>query len=466
MLDRIYAVVKELSELPPGERDWVLDRLEPADLVLVGEAIRTHWDLWRREKQILPSLETDWRWTVAMAGRGWGKTRFGAESVRREAESGVHPWISIVAPTYNNLQRDLLGGPSGLLSISPSWHMPRFYAHKNQLVYPKHPVTGIITRVSLLSADKPDRIRGSQASFAWADEIQSWTKAKEAFEMLDISIRIRSADGQNPRGLITMTSKSRSPFVRDLILGPKNAVGKRVPRSDLRIIRGSFEENLALSPEYIQSLLKAYPEGSIARREELNAEIIETPDGALWNQDIIDQFRERTIPRPPVRFLVSVDPSRSRTGSGDECGIVVGCRLDDGHIYILSDVTVRGSIHEWAYAAAGAANKYTCDIIYEQNRLSPEIQDVLRLVSGETKTRWIPVTASEKKEVRAGPVAMLYQNGFVHHVGVSELAHLEAEMCMHDFNDFRLPSPNRIDALVHLVTELGPGRSSTQLVSI
>lgn len=456
MREATYETTRGLLDLPAADQDAVLRRLTARDLVQIGEAARTDWGTIARPKQRLPAGK--WRWCVFLAGRSWGKTRAGAEAVREAAESGEHEWITIVAPTANNLLRDMLGGPSGLITISPRWFSPEYLVQRNELRYPRHPISGIRTRVALLSADKPDRIRGSQCSFLWGDEPQSWSKAQDAFDMADLSLRL----GPAPRGVITMTPKP-TRFVRDLILGPRDQTGRRTRRSDLVVVKGSTFENVAIAADVLESLRQTYS-GTSRGRQELEAEILEAPEGALWTQDIIDKFRLPGLTVPPTRFVVGVDPSRSSTGSGDACGIIVACRTPDGHIYVMEDATCHAGPQVWAMKAAALANKYQCDVTYETNRIAEDMAATLRQVAGATGTRWNGITSSETKAVRAAPVALLYEAGFVHHVG-GDLEFLETEMCSWDSTDPKQPSPNRVDALVHTITELGPGKSKPPLIA-
>jgi len=371
------------------------------------------------------------------------------------AESGEHEWISIVGPTVNNLHRDMLFGPSGLMTISPRWFQPQYLVQRNELRYPIHPVTGIRTRVALLSADRPDRIRGSQCSFAWCDEPQSWTKAKVAFEMTDLGLRL----GRNPQGIISMTPKATT-FVRDLILGARDRNGKRHPRKDLIVVKGRSRENDAIDSKVFDSLEASLDPAMV--RQEMEAEIIEAPEGALWIQETIDRFRVTGIKDQLVRVVVGLDPSRSAAGVGDEAGIVAAGRSNDGHIYILEDGTVRGGPLHWASAAAGLALKYQAsEIAFEANSVSQDIAAVIRQVAGETRTKWEPVQAVGKKEVRAAPVAMQYEAGLVHHVGLFEV--LEQEMTTWDPTDVRAKSPNRVDALVWACTQLSPSKTKKPL---
>lgn len=439
----------------------LLTSLLPRDLWHVYEALRTDWPLWAREKQRFPWRER-FRYLVVCAGRGFGKTLMGAETTREAVESGEHEYVSICAPTVTTLYRDQLTGPTGLMTISPRWFMPHHHSTKNELRYPRHPVTGVRTRVALLSADKPDRIRSSQCSFVWADEPQSWTKAQDSFNNLDMSLRLPVKGAYpSPRGIITMTPKL-NPFSFDLIVGRHDRKsGKRTPRPGLRVVGGSTYENTELDEETLENYRQSY-EGTPEGQMELHGKLPLVPEGALWTQDTIDRFRVSGIKEAPVRFVVGLDPSVSPTGARDEAGIIVAALGPNGHVYIVEDATVRGSPLKWATKAASAALKYSAsDIVWEQNNVSEEMSAVIAQVEGRTQTKWEPRMAKTPKDVRAAPVALMYEAGMVHHVGRFE--NLEIEMTTWDPTDKRAKSPNRVDALVWAVVELSPSKRKAKL---
>ena len=454
---RLYDSARQLLALGDEElREW-FTRALPRDRWTFFHALETDWPTRARTKQLFPWHLT-FRYLAAVAGRGFGKTLMGAQASREAAESGEHEWISVCAPTVTTLYRDQLTGPTGLLTISPRWFMPIHHSTKNELWYPRHPITGIRTRVALLSADKPDRIRSSQCSFLWADEPQAWKKPMESFQMLDMSLRL-GKPGRLARGIITMTPKDH-PFSRDLLFGPKDPeTGRRVPRSDILLVRGSTYENTDLDPETLKSYEAGY-KGTSLEEQELKGNLVLKPEGALFSGDLIEQHRVAGMTTVKLtRRLVAVDPTRSKFGIGDECGIVVVALGSDGHVYVLADKTMRGGPLQWAMRAVDTAQLYAADaILFERNAISEDISKVIRLVSEQSGTHWKPVTAQGSKEVRAEPVAALYTAGRVHHVGIFE--HLEDEMTGWDPRSSP-DSPNRLDALVHGVTELalGPQRN-------
>lgn len=448
----LYEASREMARLPLPDVEFILERMLPQDRVRITHALETDWPARSRKKQRLP--DGKWRYCVFLAGRGWGKTLTGAQAVRAAAESGQHEWISICGPTVSNLTRDMLSGSTGLLSISPRWFYPEYQVTRGQLVYPRHPLTGLRTRVILLSADKPDRIRGSQCSFLWADEPQSWSKAVDAWEMLDMTLRL----GSNPKGVVTMTPKD-NPFTRNLILGPMDERGKRTPRPDIVVVKGTTYENTNLAPDVLESLRRQY-EGTAIGRQELYAEILEKPEAALWTKEVIEQHRVEGITSAIKRVVVGVDPSRSLIGMRDLCGIVVGAHCADGHTYVMEDSSFRGGPFQWAQKAASVALRWRADaVVFEKNAISDDIAKVIRQVSEETATHWRGIMAKGTKQMRAEPVSALYAAGRVHHVGTFE--HLEDEMT--GWDPATKDSPDRMDALVHVCTELALGHQGHAL---
>jgi len=253
-----------------------------------------------------------------------------------------------------------------------------------------------------------------------------------------------------------------NPFTYDLIVGRHDSKsGKRTPRPGLRLVRGSTFENLDLDEQTLEDYRQTY-EGSPTGQMELHGEIPLVPEGAMWAQDTIDRFRVSGIREQLVRVVIGLDPSIHPEGERDEAGIIAAGQDTNGHVYILEDGTVAGSPLKWATKSASLALKYhASDIVYEQNNVSEELAAIIKQVEGQTRTRWEPRMAKSPKDVRAAPVAMMYEAGMVHHVG--RLDNLEVQLTTWDPRDKRAKSPNRLDALVWAVTELSPSKTKRPL---
>jgi phage terminase large subunit-like protein len=238
-----------------------------------------------------------------------------------------------------------------------------------------------------------------------------------------------------------------------------NEKGKRVPRHDVKVIKGTTFENTAIAADALDSLKRTY-DGTSIGRQELYAEIIEKPDAALWTPEVIQKHRVQGLSVATQRTVVAVDPSRSQIGIRDLCGIVVGALGSDGHVYVYKDASIRGGPLQWAQRAVSVALEYRADaIVYEANAVSHDIQKVIRVASEQSGTHWKAVFAKGTKQMRAEPVAALYQAGRVHHVGLFE--HLEDEMT--GWDPATKDSPDRMDALVHVCTELALGHQGHAL---
>lgn len=446
----VYKATRQLLRLPKALRRDVVREMSEEDRAVASLAIQYDWDLWRRPKQELP--ENGPRWTLFACGRGWGKTRLAMELLREAAESGEHEHVAVIGATYLTLQRDLIHGPSGILAISPPWFRPVYLFTRSELRWPRHPVTGARMRAILLSGDKADRIRGAEVSLAICDEMATWAQAEEAWMNVDLILR----RGPRPRGVITTTLKRKgggSSFSRDLLFGKRGANGKRKQRPDMVVIQGSTDENVDLDRR-VRAEFHARFDGTADAISELGGGLPEEAEGALWTRETIDHFRVDLIPAGVVieRVIVSVDPSRSKVGAGDLCGIITLGLGSDGHAYLYADDSVRAAPDVWVQRAISVAERQRADaVIYEQNRLGEDMVALIRERVRGHHQRWEPVTARGEKRERAEPISALYKAGRVHHVG--ELTELEEEMCGWDPTE-KQTSPDRLDALVHGVKEL------------
>lgn len=436
--------VEALLSMPAEERLRVIEALDAVDAGRLAEEIRYNWRLNARPKQLPPS--GDWKFWIVMAGRGFGKTRTGAEFLRERAEAGAQ-WLRMFGQTAEELYKTMLFGPSGLMTICPPWLGARYDAQRKQVTFSTLPAV-----IRCYSAEKPDRLRGGQSEADWLDELPFWQKPDVALANIDMGLRL----GRRPQAVITMTPK-QSDVVFDLVLGPKGRDGRRTPRANVVVTRGRTEENTDLNPEAVASMRSEYGASRLGRQE-LDAELLERSGKELWSEQTITRHRQETLTSNLTRVVVGVDPTRAEQ-PGDECGIVVGGLGADGHAYILEDCTVQGSPAVWATAALSAFRKHRADkIVYERNRLGRETEATLRAL--DPGARWDGVQAQDDKPTRAEPVSALYELGKVHHVGRFPV--LEDEMCSWD-PSAPGPSPNRVDALVWLVTDLMLGQHRAPL---
>jgi len=398
---------------------------------LPGEALmrlRYEWRAWARPEQIAPP--GNWRVWLILAGRGFGKTRTGAEWVRQEVEAGRRGRLALVAPTAADARDVMVEGESGLLAISPPWFKPVYEPSKRRITWPNGALATVYT------ADEPERLRGPQHDGAWCDELAAW-RYPDAWDMLQFGLRL----GADPRVVVTTTPKPVK-LVRDLMASPSTAK-----------TRGSTYDNAANLAGAFLEAIKAKYEGTRLGRQELHAEILDDVPGALWTRSLLDVTRVSAAP-DLARVVVAVDPSGGHTEDNDEQGIIVAGLGVDGHGYTLADRTCRMSPDGWGRRVVQAFIEFQADrIVYEKNfggeMCEHVIQTAARAMGVRVATR--AVSASRGKVVRAEPVAALFEQGRAHHVGAFD--RLEDEQC--SFTPLGYDgSPNRIDAEVWAYTEL------------
>ena len=414
----------------PEERKAFLASLTPDQ----AAELQWSWRFWGRPSQQPPV--GNWRIWLLLAGRGYGKTRSDAEWVRAEIEAGKRGRLALVAPTAADVRDVVVEGPAGILATARSDFRPLYEPSRRRLVWPN----GAIAMT--FSADEPDRLRGPQHDGFWADEIAAW-RYPESWDNLLLSLRL----GTDPRGVAATTPKPVR-VIRDL-LADKTCV----------VTRGTTFENVAnLSTAFIREIVGRY-EGTMLGRQELYAEVLSEMPGALWTRERIEKCRVAQAP-PLTRIVVAIDPSVTSGVEAAETGIVVAGIGENGHGYVLEDLSCRASPDQWASQAVMAYHKHRADqIVAEVNNGGEMVEHVIRTVDPAVPFR--AVHASRGKVARAEPVAALYEQGRVHHVGM--FPDLESQMVMH------LPggvSPDRMDALVWALTDLLVGQPFVDLDAI
>jgi phage terminase large subunit-like protein len=396
-----------------------------------------HWEVLSRDAQKPPP--GDWSLWLILAGRGFGKTRAGAEWIRTIAEKDGTARIALVAASLIEARSVMVEGESGVLACSHPKLWPRFESSLRRLTWPSG------AQATLYSAAEPDSLRGPQHSHAWCDEVAKWDNASgralAAWDNLLLGLRL----GAQPRVLATTTPRA-VPLVKRLIT-----------EDGARITRGRTDDNAENLPARFVSQIRRTFGKSLLGRQEIDGELIEDVPGALWSRGLIEQCREAAASSPPVRVVIGVDPPVSATG--DACGIVVIALGEDGIARVLADCSVaRASPERWARAVAKAAEAWHADrVIAEANQGGAMVASVLR--AAEIALPLKLVHASRGKVARAEPVAALYEAGRVRHAG--DFPALEDELCgLIAGGRYEGPgrSPDRADALVWALTELMLGR--------
>ena len=412
------SLVQRLNAAAQAEGvDW-LDELD-ADF---QRAVLYDWTVWARPAQLAPP--GDWRVWLILAGRGFGKTRSGAEWVRQQVETGHARRIALVGATAADVRDTMIEGESGLLRAFPDEHRPRYEPSKRRVTFHNGAIA------TTYSADEPDRLRGPNHDLAWADEVAAW-RYPESWDQLMFGLRI----GDRPRCVATTTPR------------PTKLIRTLVERADTTVTRGSTYDNAAnLSPAFLDEMRQRY-EGTRLGRQELEAELLLDADGALWTRDMLDKARTTNVP-PLRRIVVAIDPAASANNDSDETGIVVAGIDDHGIGYVLEDRSMKGSPAEWASAAVTAHHVHKADrIVAEANQGGDMISHTLRTIDASVPVKL--VHASRGKRTRAEPVAALYEQDRVRHAGT--FPELEDQLCTWTTDG---PSPDRLDALVWALTEL------------
>lgn len=418
-----------LRSLPRAELRALLAKMSDRQ----RKALRTHWQLWAHDGQSPPDGE--WHSWLIMAGRGFGKTRAGAEWVRSVAEADPNARIALVAASLGEARSIMVEGESGLLASAPWNNRPRFEPSRRLLTWRNG------ARATLYSAGEPESLRGAQHSHAWCDEIAKWdqagSRAETAWDNLQLGLRL----GAQPR-LVATTTPRAVPLLRRL-LENRAAV----------ITRGSTYENKAnLAPGFVQSVKAQYGK-SVLGRQELDGELIADLPGALWTRALLENCREAAASSPAVRTVIGVDPPVS--AHGDACGIVVCALGEDGIARVLADCSVeKASPETWARAVAKAASAWQADrVVAEANQGGAMVASVLRAADITLPLKL--VHASKGKSARAEPVAALYEASRVKHCG--QFPALEDQLCgLIAGGGYEGPgrSPDRADAAVWALTEL------------
>lgn len=365
-------------------------------------------------------------------------TRSAAEWVRGQMENGCRRQLGIVGPTADAVRRIQVEGPSGILAISPAWNRPSYEPSTRRLIWPNGSVA------YTFSSEEPDRLRGPNFDSYWADEITSWANPAETYDMLMMALRIPGPQGHAPCGVVSTTPKPQ-PLLKS-IMGASTTV----------ITRARTSDNAAnLDSSTLEYLNEKYG-GSRLGRQELDAELLEDLEGALWNRTLIDACRIRRADAPDMRrIIVAVDPPGASSKDSAECGLIVGGIGPDRHGYVLADMSGRFSPEQWARRAVEAYHGWKADrIVAEQNYGGAMVESTIKSVDPLVPVKM--VVASRGKMIRAEPISAFYEQNRVHHVG--EFQQLEDQMCSWAPGESG-PSPDRIDALVWCMTELMSGRA-------
>lgn len=397
------------------------------------------FEFWALPHQLPP--EGAWKTWVIMGGRGAGKTRAGSEWVRAQVEGsapgdpGRAKRVALVGETIDQVRAVMIEGESGILACSPPDRRPEWQAGRKQLVWPNGAVA------QAYSSHDPDSLRGPQFDAAWVDELAKWKKGQETWDMLQFALRL----GDHPQQVVTTTPQNVA--VLKAILKNPSTVSTHAPTS---------ANKAYLAASFLEEVTARYA-GQQLGRQELEGELLEDLEGALWTRSALDEGRVKDVP-PLSRIVVAVDPPVTGHKGSDECGIVVVGAFTEGppqdwRAVVLEDASVTGaSPDQWARAAVAAMDRHKADrMVVEVNQGGDLVEKVVRSVDPLVSFR--KVVATRGKLLRAEPVAALYEQGRVAHV--AGLLKLEDQMCQMTRAGYQgKGSPDRVDALVWALTDL------------
>ncbi len=412
------SLAQQFNKLDLEVRAKRFERLTDAEKV----KLKYQWEFWARPDQMLPDGE--WQTWLIKAGRGFGKTRVGAESVRRWVRDFAI--VNIIAPTADDARDICIEGESGILAICPNAERPAYLASKRKLEWPNGAVSLIFT------ADEPERLRGKQHMKLWCDELAAWRYIGDAWTQAMFGLRL----GTNPQALVTTTPKPLKE-IKELIADPMTFLTNGT----------TYENRINLAKEFYSRIIKKY-EGTRLGRQELNAELLEDNPNALFHRSLIDLTRlkdqalfDQVIFPKFKRIVGAIDPAVTSNEDSDETGIVFAghlawadvpqqfkelCKFPGDHFVVFDDRSGIYSPDKWAEAALAGYKVFKADrLVGEVNNGGEMIEATLR--HADANVAYTALHASRGKQTRAEPISALYEQHRVHHVG--SLSVLEDQMC-------------------------------------
>lgn len=452
------SVKQRLALLPAPERRAFLATLPDA---VIDEMNRGEWWYVARPEQVPPP--GDWMICLALAGRGFGKSRCASEWIVDQVIK--HPfdrngtpteWL-VVADTLADARTINADGPSGIKAVLNRRRIDYRYKQspRPMFLFPDG------AKIYLEGADSPDTGRGYNAAGAVCDEIAKWIRPSETwYEGLMPSLRADLIDDQ-PRAFITTTPKPIPLLVEWL---------NRRDES-IHVITGSTFDNAANLSSHVMRELKLRYDGTALGEQELYGKLLDLAGGGLFQRMDIVHNRVAAIDGDVISTVVGVDPNL--TGDDAETGIVVVSRTADDHLWVLDDASCQGTgrtaaLHMWRTMAKWGADL----LVYETNLGKRWMQEVLEDAFIELREEGVfprnstppmkGVDSKHGKKTRAEPVAMRYEQHRAHHVGTFD--ELEGQMVLFDPESTR-ESPDRMDALVHACRHLMAGEKRRMRIS-
>lgn len=384
------------------------------------------WQKWARTNQIPP--DGNWRVWLILAGRGFGKTRTGAETLRHWIQKGLCRRLALVAETEAEVRQVMVEGSSGLLAVHPPSEKPLYEPSKRQITWQNGALA------TCFSAEAYEQLRGPQFDGAWVDELAKFREGEKVWDQLMFGLRL----GQDPRVIVTTTPR------------PTKLMKKLVKDPDVIVTKGStFENAKNLAKPFLDYIRRQY-EKSWLGRQELYADFIEAKEGTLWTPQLLERARNSFQDVLLKRLVIAVDPAVSHGRRSDETGIIAAGITTEGIGVVLEDLSLKGPATVWVQKVIEAYHRLKADrIVTEVNMGGDLVEQVLR--SYDASTSYKPVRATRGKALRAEPIAALYEQGKVWHA--QYLPQLEEQLCCY-IPGVTSKSPDRLDALVWALTDL------------
>jgi phage terminase large subunit-like protein len=440
--------MEKLKTYPVEKRKAALEKLTPEE----REALFYYWAFFARPNQLPPEQwgrAGCYLWIIR-AGRGWGKTRTGAETFINKIQNEGYRYTSLCAATASEVRDIQIKGESGILQCCPPWFTPEYRPSEKKLLWPNGAVT------SFFYGSEPELSRGAQSDLIWFDELHKYRYPSETYDNLILGLRL----GNSPLALITSTPKP-TKLCRE-IESKKNSDGTP---SAVVTIGKTADNRRNLSPVFFEQIITRY-RGSRLGLQELDAEILDDNPYALFKRENIERDIVECAPPPEniYRIIVAVDPAiTANPEASNHNGIIVLAegkapdKVRDGevqhtdkkHYYVLEDASLIGPPEQWGAMARIMTENYqagTC--LYEDNQGGLMVKLVLQTAGVKCDIKSIHAVADKGK--RALNASLISAQGRLHLVRDGEhpdrLADIEGELTTWIPGE---DSPDRMDAVVH-----------------
>lgn len=430
-----------LASLSPTQLEKLLAEMKQSEL----QGLMGSYEFWARQSQLEPT--GSWHKWLFLGGRGAGKTWSGAKVTNKRARSGRCPKILLGAATPQDARDIMIEGESGIIATAGPDFQPVYEPSKARVTWPNG------ARAYIRSGAEPERFRGINTYFAWLDELAAWQYPQQSWDNAMMGLRL----GQRPQVMITTTPKPIH-IIRDLIKDPSCVV----------TTDSSYANRANLADSWWKDVIGKY-EGTRYGEQEIHARVMDDVPGAMWRMALIEATRVQTG-GPQIttgRVVMGVDPAVTSGASSNETGIIVvaaGTGVWKGHAFVMRDLSGRHAASKWPAVVKAAYDALSVDrVVAEVNNGGDLVESALRVA--DPNMSYLGVHAARGKRTRAEPIAALYEQGLVHHIGVFKA--LEDQMCTfipderQDLDAIAVSrqagesgSPDRVDALVWALTDL------------